>query len=157
MIVMESCAILTKFVPKRQYLSGQQKMREQVIRLEQETIYGYAWNKSYSLEHIRREGLQYETVRLIEDIVFNIQFCNDIKSMNVLDIAPYHYAKRMEGSLTTNLYRIIILFTEEELPCSMSSSSFGTPIQRKPVRFWEVFMADIFCQLWKGTVTREQK
>ena len=110
--------------PKRQYLSGQQKMREQVIRLEQETIYGYAWNKFYSLEHIRREGLQYETVRLIEDIVFNIQFCNDIKSMNVLDIVPYHYAKRMEGSLTTKFVpdyyplhrrRIAMLYEQQQL------------------------------------------
>lgn len=87
--------------PHRHYFREQEKLREYMIYLEQETLYGYAWNKFYSLEHIRREGLQYETVRLIEDIVFNIQFCMKIEKMNVLDITPYHYAKRMEGSLTT--------------------------------------------------------
>ena len=58
--------------PRRQFFSSQQKMREHIIYLEQETIYGYAWNKFYSLEHITKRRLQYETVRLIEDIVFNI-------------------------------------------------------------------------------------
>lgn len=86
--------------PERKIFSEQEKLREHIIYLEQETLYGYAWNKFYSLDHIKREGIKYETVRLIEDIVFNIQFCMNIKKMNVLDITPYHYAKRMEGSLT---------------------------------------------------------
>lgn len=91
--------------PERHYFGEQKELREYMIYLEQETLYGYAWNKFYSLEHIRKEGLQYENVRLIEDIVFNIQFCMDIKRMNVLDITPYHYAKRMEGSLTTKFVK----------------------------------------------------
>lgn len=87
--------------PKKHLFTEQKELREYVIELEQETLYGYAWNKFYSMDHIRKNGLQYETVKLIEDIVFNIQFCMDIQRMNVLDITPYHYAKRMEGSLTT--------------------------------------------------------
>ena len=87
--------------PERRRFASAEEMRPYVIRLEQETLYGYAWNKVYSLQWIREKGLRFETVRLIEDIVFNIQYCMDIGSMNLLDIAPYHYAKRMEGSLTT--------------------------------------------------------
>ena len=87
--------------PERQQFSDKDQLRKYVIRLEQETVYGYAWNKIYSLDYIREKGLRFETVRLIEDIVFNIQYCMDIESMNILDITPYHYAKRMEGSLTT--------------------------------------------------------
>ena len=68
--------------------------------MEQETLYGYAWNKAYDLDYIRAKGLSYEKVPLIEDIVFNIQYCMDIDSMNLLDISPYHYGKRMEGNLT---------------------------------------------------------
>ena len=49
----------------------------------------------------KENKFRYETVRLIEDIVFNINYCNDIDSMNLLNIVPYHYAKRMTGSLTT--------------------------------------------------------
>ena len=87
--------------PKAKNFANKKALREYILRLEQETIYGYAWNKIYNLDYIRAKGFRYETVRLIEDIVFNIQYCNDISSMNLLDIAPYHYAKRMTGSLTT--------------------------------------------------------
>lgn len=77
------------------------EVREKILGLEQETLYGYAWNKIYDLDYIREKGFRYETVRLIEDIVFNIQYCMDIDSMNLIDMALYHYAKRTEGSLTT--------------------------------------------------------
>lgn len=109
--------------PERKLFREQRALREHIIYLEQETLYGYAWNKFYSLEHIRREGLQYENVRLIEDIVFNVQFCMEIQRMNLLDIAPYHYAKRMEGSLTTKFVpdyyplhrrRISILYEQQK-------------------------------------------
>ena len=87
--------------PEKKYFANPKAIHNYMICLEQETIYGYAWNKMYDLAYIREKNLRYETVRLIEDIVFNIQYCNDIDSVNLLDITPYHYAKRMSGSLTT--------------------------------------------------------
>lgn len=87
--------------PEEKYFTDIEEIRNYMIRLEQETIYGYAWNKVYDLDYIKENKFCYETVRLIEDIVFNINYCNDIDSMNLLSIAPYHYAKRMTGSLTT--------------------------------------------------------
>lgn len=87
--------------PEKKCITKPEEIHNYIIRLEQETIYGYAWNKMYDLSYIKEKKLRYETVRLIEDIVFNIQYCNDIDSMNLLDITPYHYAKRMSGSLTT--------------------------------------------------------
>lgn len=80
-------------------------------------------------------------MRLIEDIVFNIQFCQNIQAMNILDIAPYHYAKRMEGSLTTKFVpdyyplhrrRIAMLYeqqcfwkTDTEETCAILGSLYG--------------------------------
>lgn len=88
-------------MPKRNHFTDKDKIHEYVMRMERETVYGYAWNKVYSVDYIREKELRYETVRLIEDIVFNVEYCMDIDSLNTLDCAPYHYAKRMEGSLTT--------------------------------------------------------
>lgn len=88
-------------MPEKHNFTDQEKIHEYIMQMEQETVYGYAWNKVYDLDYIREKNLRYETVRLIEDIVFNIQYCMEISSMNTLDFAPYHYAKRMEGSLTT--------------------------------------------------------
>lgn len=86
--------------PKEQLYSSQQELRKAVMGLEQETLYGYAWNKIYNLEYMRKHSFQYKDVKLIEDIEFNIRYFMDIERLNVLAIAPYHYAKRLSQNLT---------------------------------------------------------
>lgn len=86
--------------PKEKLYRNQQELRKAVICLEQETLYGYAWNKIYNLEYMRKHGFQYKDVKLIEDIEFNIRYFMDIERLNVLAIAPYHYAKRLSQNLT---------------------------------------------------------
>lgn len=86
--------------PKPGYFSKAEDLRKEIIYLEQETLYGYAWNKMYDLEYLKTLTLDYENVKLIEDILFNVKYCMDIDSMNLLDIAPYHYQKRLDDSLT---------------------------------------------------------
>ena len=94
---------LTKTVPicpAEAYCQTAEEVHAHIVDLEMSTLYGYAWNKFYSVEHIRRHQLQYDNVVLIEDIKFNVEFFNDITGMNMLPIAPYHYAKRGTTSLT---------------------------------------------------------
>ena len=86
--------------PNERLFTKQEELRKKIIYLEQQTLYGYAWNKIYQLEYLRDIRLKYTDVKLIEDIKFNVEFCMDIQRMNILAIAPYHYAKRMEGNLT---------------------------------------------------------
>ena len=87
--------------PQEYSFSRKEDLRKHIIQLEQKTLYGYAWNKIYSLSYLRKIGLQYENVTLIEDIVFNIKFCENIDSMNILAFTPYHYGKRLDTSLTS--------------------------------------------------------
>ncbi|MCI8584254.1 MAG: glycosyltransferase [Dorea sp.] len=86
--------------PSESLYVNQEELRKAVIHLERQTLYGYAWNKIYNLEYIKKNRLKYKNVKLIEDIVFNIQFFMDIKRLNILGIAPYHYAKRLDANLT---------------------------------------------------------
>ncbi len=86
--------------PSEFLYTNQEELRKAVIHLERQTLYGYAWNKIYDLEYIKRNRLRYKDVKLIEDIVFNIQFFMDIKRLNILGIMPYHYAKRLDANLT---------------------------------------------------------
>ena len=86
--------------PKKGYFSDKESLRKEMIYLEQATLYGYAWNKFYDLEYLRSLNLKYERVTLIEDIVFNVKFCMDIDSMNLIPEALYHYQKRLDDSLT---------------------------------------------------------
>jgi glycosyltransferase involved in cell wall biosynthesis len=86
--------------PKEHYFHTAEELRPYIIKLEQDTLYGYAWNKFYLVSYIREIRMEYENVKLIEDIVFNIKYFMDIETMNILPITPYHYGKRMEANLT---------------------------------------------------------
>ena len=76
------------------------QVHQKIAALEKAGLYGYAWNKFYSHEHIRSQQLAFTSVTLIEDIEFNVRFFEAIDSCIYLDCTPYHYAKRMTGSLT---------------------------------------------------------
>ena len=76
------------------------EVQDEVIRLEQKTLLGYAWNKFYRLENIRTQGLAFQKITLIEDILFNIGFVKTAEKINILSCTPYHYMKRVDGSLT---------------------------------------------------------
>lgn len=78
-----------------------EQLRAHIIYLEEKTLLGYQWNKLYDFDYLQDKQLQYETVPLIEDILFSIAFVQDIDSMNVLDIAPYHYQKKTDAGLTS--------------------------------------------------------
>ena len=89
--------------PERYYRT-KEELRPEMICLEQETLYGYPWNKVYELEYLKTQGVQfsrYKDAKFIEDIKFNVEYCMDIDSLNILSFCPYHYAKRARGSLTT--------------------------------------------------------
>lgn len=85
---------------QERYYKSKEELREAIIDLEVKTLYGYAWNKFYNLDRIREMNLQYEKISLIEDILFNVKYFMDMERMNILSIAPYHYNKRMDNSLT---------------------------------------------------------
>lgn len=87
------------------FIKDEKNIHEITMRLEENTLYGYAWNKFYRLEYLREQGLKFETITLIEDIKFNVQYFQHIQSMNLLDITPYHYGKRIDNSLTSKFVK----------------------------------------------------
>lgn len=83
--------------------TDKESLRKEFIYLEQETLYGYPWNKIYDLSYLKGLRLKfqdYKTAKFIEDITFNIRYCMDIESMNILSVCPYHYGKRVKENLT---------------------------------------------------------
>lgn len=86
------------------YFKDQESLRKYMIQLEKSTLYGYACNKFYRLEYLRKLGLRYKEYALNEDILFNIAFCRDIDRMNVLGIPAYHYRKNMDDRSRTSQF-----------------------------------------------------
>lgn len=97
----ESIHHIHKIKPSRAICMVQEEVRRQIINLEKSTLFGYAWNKFYRTDYLKKNNLFFEKITLIEDILFNVKYCKDIHTMNILDICPYHYAKRNTNSLTT--------------------------------------------------------
>ncbi len=82
------------------YLDTAEKVHNEILSLEKKTFYGYAWNKVYRREYLEKIDAKFETVVLIEDIVFNVNVFNSLSSLIILNSTPYHYMKRMDESLT---------------------------------------------------------
>ena len=57
--------------------------------------------KLYDLARIRQTGLCFENLTLNEDTVFNIRYFTEAPSAYLLAMAPYHYGKRLESSVTS--------------------------------------------------------
>lgn len=82
------------------YLKSKEEVRESIIKLEESTLYGYAWNKIYDLTYLKQCDIKFEKITLIEDIMFNVQYFENIERLNILSDALYYYEKRMGNSLT---------------------------------------------------------
>ena len=85
---------------KECYFTRQSDIRNEMIYIEKSTLLGYAWNKFYDADFIRDNALQFETVTLIEDIVFNIEAFKHLESLGIINFLGYHYNKRLNQSLT---------------------------------------------------------
>ena len=79
---------------KTQYFKNNE-YRKSVISLEQETLYGYAWNKAYRVELLNKYNLRFTNIKHIEDIKFNVSFFENIDSLNILEDKLYHYVTQL--------------------------------------------------------------
>ncbi|MCD8154653.1 MAG: glycosyltransferase [Clostridiales bacterium] len=86
------------------FFDSSQELREYMIEVEKSTLYGYACNKVYDLAYLRQLGLRYQEYSLNEDILFNIAYCMDIDSLNILSDPAYHYRKVSDGSSRTGQF-----------------------------------------------------
>lgn len=82
------------------YCPDAASLRRHIPALEERTLYGYFWNKLYDADCLRESGVRIGNEPLYEDFFFNAAYCETIRSMIVLDTAPYHYKKRLNDSLT---------------------------------------------------------
>ncbi len=88
-------------VPVEGCFKTPKQVREHVLELESQTLFGYAWNKAYQLSYLRENKFQFQAVTMIEDVLFNIEVFRDLDSCNQISKPLYSYAIRKKGSLTT--------------------------------------------------------
>lgn len=74
----------------------------EIAFLEKETLFGYAWNKVYRTDLIRENKLLFRKIKMIEDVLFNLDYFNLIQKMNILNNVLYHYEIQNKNSLTSS-------------------------------------------------------
>lgn len=89
-----------EIVPQTAAFDTKEAVRQQVMGLEAKTLFGYAWNKAYSLPYLKEQGFSFEKIVMIEDVLFNIEVFRELDSLNLIGKPLYHYAIRKKGSLT---------------------------------------------------------
>lgn len=89
-----------RIAPEPRVCRTQADKQAAVIALEGQTLLGYAWNKLYCAGFLRENGLTFQSVELIEDILFNIECARYARVSVMLAECGYHYARRASGSLT---------------------------------------------------------
>lgn len=82
-----------RITPPSKKFRSSDELRPYMIELENMTLYGYACNKFYNLQYLKKIGIRYVEYALNEDILFNVEYCMDIDRMNVLSVPAYHYRK----------------------------------------------------------------
>lgn len=66
---------------------------------------GYAWNKLYRLDHLRRGGHVFEKgLSLVEDAVFNYPLFLELERIRLIDVIGSHYVQRDRTTLGTAFY-----------------------------------------------------
>lgn len=125
-----------EFKAENKYLTNKHELRKVIIELERKTLYGYPWNKCYDLPYMRKLGIRFEDAPLLEDIVFNIQYCMDIDTLNTLSMTPYHYKKRNNDSLTGKF-----VMDYYKLHCRRIR------LLLKQYQYWEMCDCEIKCKL----------
>ncbi len=102
----ESLTYRVEKMPESHFFSNQERKERfyaafpYITKLEQQTIFGYAWNKAYRLEFLKEKNLRFDTVTHIEDVLFNIGVAKNMQSMQTVPYMLYHYCNRGQVRLT---------------------------------------------------------
>lgn len=70
------------------------------IQMEKITMLGYPWNKAFKASVIKDNGLQYQKIKHVEDILFNCDVLDHIRSLTIVHDILYHYRNQGQSRLT---------------------------------------------------------
>lgn len=90
-----------KYCLEQKIYQAGHELYNQIIDMETIPLFGYLWNGFYKRELIEKNHIQLdETLKVNEDFAFNIQFFQFVRTLVCIPETGYHYAKRINGSLT---------------------------------------------------------
>lgn len=91
--------VLEKSIVQKTKTAKSQKTIARVsIELEKDICFGYAWNKIYKKSVIDKYKLHFiENINFIEDVLFNIEFFKNAKSLKIINSPAIIYNRRLSS------------------------------------------------------------
>ncbi|MEE0945900.1 MAG: glycosyltransferase [Acutalibacteraceae bacterium] len=87
-------------LPKAVISENKKEVARTVLRLEEQTLFGYLWNSVYKANIIKANGIRMNDYLFYEDYFFNLDFIKHSDSIAVIDSIGYRYFKRANSSIT---------------------------------------------------------
>lgn len=84
------------------FLLNQQKIREYLVYLHDQSLVYNAWNKLYKKEIIDKFNLKYKKIPIGEDWEFNLNYLLCCNRITVNKQCLYHYIRERSGALSTS-------------------------------------------------------
>lgn len=76
-------------------------IRNLMIYFEDLTVLGYPWNKCYKNDIIKSKNVHFVSIRVYEDILFNIDYYENIKTLSLIDDTLYTYINKINQQSAT--------------------------------------------------------
>lgn len=70
------------------------------MAMEHNTMLGYPWNKAFKRSILVEHDIKFQAITHIEDVLFNCDFFDHVKSLIVLSDVLYHYRNQGQARLT---------------------------------------------------------
>lgn len=83
------------------YINDIDLIRNLMIYFEDLTILGYPWNKCFKNEIIKNNNIHFESFRIYEDILFNIDYYKNIKTLSLINDKLYTYINKTNQKSAT--------------------------------------------------------
>lgn len=139
---------------------SKEEMAEQLFHRIVEMSFGYAWNKLYDFDILKKSGLRNDSSIIDrEDLVFNMQMLSYWDSISYLEFAGYNYLQRSTSLLhNSNLTRLknIKPFCEK-----MHDIKFGNSESERKVYNMNVlhYLSDCIIKnvLWNDDLSKVEK
>lgn len=93
-----------KFSPGNFTLNDEEYIKSKAVDLELVPLFGYMWNSFYKngrYDSTKKRVRLNPEIRINEDFDYNIRFLSNVKCMQGIDYCAYHYAKRVNNSMST--------------------------------------------------------
>ena len=127
-------------LPDKLTISAPEDVHRALIYLEYKNIYGYLWNKFYDLKYLRKTQIRHTSLPLLEDSLFNIQYCQSITSLVTIPEPLYFYKKRNNQSLTSKFVPQYFSIHENKIQLlKRQISSWGLESNET-----DVFLSDLY-------------